>query len=146
MNRKLVKSALIAAAIMNLGGVLVFSRAFNNIAINNADPVVMSNFGLLMIIVWDLAYLGAAFINSNIEWLAGAFAAEKLVYVIIWVMWLSKNSLAPLYSTYVFAGMFYSIYGLNDLVFMCSLSGCLYRSTLTAMHNKSLNRSANVAA
>ena len=118
MNKKLVKTALIAAAIMNIGGVLVFSRAFNNIAINNADPVVMSNFGLLMIIVWGLAYLGAAFINSNIKWLAGAFAAEKLVYFIVWVTWLSKNSLAPLYSTDVFAGMFYSIYGLNDLVFM----------------------------
>ena len=118
MNNKLVKSGLIAAAIMNIGGVIVFSRAFSNIAINNADPVVMSNFGLLMIIVWGLAYLGAAFINSNIKWLAGAFAAEKLVYVIVWVTWLSKNNLAPLYSTDVFAGMFYSIYGLNDLVFM----------------------------
>lgn len=118
MNRKLVKTVLIAAAIMNIGGVLVFSRAFSNIAINNADPVVMSNFGLLMIVVWGLAYLGAAFINSNIKLLAGAFAAEKLVYVIVWVTWLSKNSLAPLYAMDVFAGMFYSIYGLNDLVFM----------------------------
>ena len=118
MNRKLVKNGLITAAIMNIGGVLVFSRAFTNVAINNADPNVMSNFGLLMIVVWGLAYLGAAFINSNIKWLAGAFATEKLFYVVVWVTWLSKNSLAPLYSTDVFAGMFYSIYGINDLVFM----------------------------
>ncbi|OYY48728.1 MAG: hypothetical protein B7X95_09595 [Methylophilaceae bacterium 17-44-8] len=118
MNRKMLKNGLIAAGIMNIGGVLVFSRAFNNVAINYADPVVMSNFGLLMIVVWGLAYLGAAFINSNIKWLVGAFALEKLVYVVVWVMWLSKNSLAPLYSTDVFAGVFYSIYGLNDLVFM----------------------------
>ncbi|MEM9090106.1 MAG: hypothetical protein AAGC93_15310 [Cyanobacteria bacterium P01_F01_bin.53] len=118
MNSKLVKSGLIAAAIMNIGGVLVFSRAFTNVAINNADPVVMSNFGLTMIIVWGLAYLGAAFIRSNIKWLAGAFAVEKLVYVVVWMRWLSENSLAPLYSTDRFAGAFYSIYGLNDLVFM----------------------------
>jgi hypothetical protein len=118
MNRKLVKIGLIAAAIMNIGGVLVFSRAFTNVAISNADPVVMSNFGLLMIVVWGLAYLGAAFINSNIKWLAGAFAVEKLVYVVVWVTWLSKNRLASLYSEDVFAGVFYSIYGLNDLVFM----------------------------
>ena len=52
MNSKLVKSGLIAAAIMNIGGVLIFSRAFTNVAISNADPVVMSNFGLTMIIVW----------------------------------------------------------------------------------------------
>jgi hypothetical protein len=52
VNNKLVRNGLIAAALMNIGGVLVFSRVFNNAAINNADPVVMSNFGLLMIVVW----------------------------------------------------------------------------------------------
>lgn len=118
MNSKLVKNGLIAAAIMNIGGVLIFSRAFTNVAINNADPVVMSNFGLLMIVVWGLAYLGAATIDSGIKWLAGAFALEKLVYVLVWAMWLSQNSLAPLYSADLFAGVFFSIYGLNDLVFM----------------------------
>lgn len=123
MNRKLVKNGLIAAAIMNIGGVLVFSRAFTNVAINDADPVVMSNFGLLMIVVWGLAYLGAATINSNIKWLAGAFAVEKLVYVLVWVMWHSKNSIAALYSTDLFAGVFFSIYGLNDLVFMLFFLG-----------------------
>jgi hypothetical protein len=123
MNNKILKNGLIAAAIMNIGGVLVFSRAFTNVAINNADPVVMSNFGLLMIVVWGLAYLGAATINSKIKWLAGAFAVEKLVYVLVWVMWLSKNSLASLYSTDLFAGIFFSIYGLNDLVFMLFFLG-----------------------
>ncbi len=118
MNKKLIKNGLIAAALMNIGGVLVFSRAFTNLAINNADPVVMSNFGLLMIAVWGLAYLGAATIGSDIKWLVGAFALEKLVYVVVWIMWLSENSLTQLYSKDVFAGAFYSIYGLNDFVFM----------------------------
>lgn len=103
---------------MNIGGVLVFSRAFTNRAINDADPVVMSNFGLVMIAVWGLAYLGAATISSNIKWIAGAFALEKLVYVVAWIMWLSENNLAQLYSKDIFAGVFYSIYGLNDFVFM----------------------------
>ena len=118
MNKNLVKNGLIAAGLMNIGGVLLFSRAFTNQAINNADPVVMSNFGLLMIVVWGLAYLGAAFIDANIKWLAGAFALEKLVYVVVWVMWLSANSLPQLYAKDVFAGMFFSIYGLNDFLFM----------------------------
>ena len=118
MNRNLVKNGFIAAGLMNIGGVLVFSRAFTNRAINDADPVVMSNFGLVMIAVWGLAYLGAATISSNIKWLAGAFALEKLVYVVVWIMWLSENSLTQLYSKDVFAGAFYSIYGLNDFVFM----------------------------
>ena len=118
MNKKLVKNGLIAAAVMNIGGVLIFSRAFSNVAINNADPIVMSNFGLVMIAVWGLAYLAAAAINSNIKWLVGAFAIEKLVYVVVWMRWHLENSLAQLYSTDIFAGIFYSIYGLNDLVFM----------------------------
>ena len=103
---------------MNIGGVLLFSRAFNNPVINNADPVVMSNFGLLMIVVWGLAYLGAAAISPNIKWLAGAFALEKLVYVVVWVMWLANNSLAQLSEKEFFAGIFFSIYGGNDFVFM----------------------------
>lgn len=55
-----IKLGFIAAAIMNIGGVLIFSRCFTNSVINEMDPVVMSNFGLLMIMVWGLAYLGAA--------------------------------------------------------------------------------------
>lgn len=118
MNRNLIKSGLIAAGLMNIGGVLVFSRAFTNSAINGADPVVMSNFGLVMIVVWGLAYLGAAAITSSIKWLAAAFAVEKLVYVVMWLTWHSQNSVTQLYAKDFFAGVFYSIYGLNDFVFM----------------------------
>lgn len=122
MKTKLVKNGLIAAALMNIGGVLVFSRAFTNVAINDADTVVLSNFGLLMIAVWGLAYLGAATISSNIKWLVGAFAVEKLVYVVVWLMWHSGNSVTQLYSRDVFAGVFFSIYGINDFVFMLFFS------------------------
>ena len=43
---------------------------------------------------------------------------EKLVYVVVWVIWHSGNSLAQLYSKDVFAGVFFNIYGINDFVFM----------------------------
>ena len=98
--------------------VLIFSRGFTNPAINNADPVVMSNFGLLMIIMWGIAYLAALPANANIKWLAGTFALEKLIYGIVWINWQLENSLSAVYSTDIFAGIFYSIYGINDLVFM----------------------------
>ena len=78
----------------------------------------MSNFGLLMIVVWGLAYLGAATVTSGVRWIAGAFALEKLVYVVVWFQWLSANSLEDLYAKDVWAGVFFSIYGANDLVFM----------------------------
>ena len=116
MNKTLLRNGFIAAGLMNIGGVLLFSRLFTNRAINSADPVVMSNFGLLMIAVWGVAYVGAATITSNMKWLAGAFALEKLVYVIVWLKWLSVNSLSQTYADDAFAGMFFGIYGANDLI------------------------------
>lgn len=117
MNKKLIINGFILAAIMNFS-VLIFSRGFTNVAINDADPVVMSNFGLLMIVMWGIAYLSAVTVMPNIKWIAGAFALEKLIYVVVWVKWLLGNSLEAVYSTDIFAGIFYSIYGLNDLFFM----------------------------
>lgn len=118
MKENYAKKVLIAAAFMNISGVLLFSRAFTNQAVNEADPIVMSNFGLLMIIVWGLAYYSAAFLKSNIAGIVGVFALEKLVYVAAWGIWVSNNSLSAVYDTDLFAGLFYSIYGLNDFVFM----------------------------
>ncbi|MDO9093884.1 MAG: hypothetical protein Q7U99_14755 [Rubrivivax sp.] len=62
---------------MNIGGVLVCSRGFTNAAINEADLVVMSDFGQPMIVVWGLAYLGAASVGAGARWLATAFAIER---------------------------------------------------------------------
>ncbi|MDA7863098.1 hypothetical protein N9953_02090 [Akkermansiaceae bacterium] len=60
MTEKILREGLFAAVAMNIGGVLLFSKGLTNEAINEADPVVMSNFGLVMIMVWGLAYAGAA--------------------------------------------------------------------------------------
>ena len=117
MNQKLIKRGFILAALMNFS-VLIFSRGFTNNAINEADPVVMSNFGLLMIVIWGLAYLAASTVTSNIKWIAAVFAIEKLIYGVVWVKWLHFNNLEAVYSTDLFAGVFYTIYGLNDFLFM----------------------------
>lgn len=126
MSKTLVRNGFIIAGVMNIAGVLLFSRLFTNAAINEADPVVMSNFGLVMIAVWGLAYLGAAFIGASVKWLAAAFAFEKLVYVLVWGMWHSKNSVSALFKTDLFAGVFYSIYGLNDFLFMLFFAWVFY--------------------
>lgn len=123
MNQKTITLGFIAAGLMNIGGVLLFSRAFTNTAINQFDPIVMSNFGLLMITVWGLAYIAAASVTSGLKWLAAVFAVEKLVYVCAWLFWLKSNSLAVVYEADLFAGVFYSIYGVNDFVFMLFFAG-----------------------
>ncbi|CAM2933375.1 hypothetical protein [Moritella viscosa] len=118
MNKTVIKYGLILAALVNIGGVLTFSKLFSNTAINDADPVVMSNFGLVMIVVWGLAYFAAAMTKGNIRLLVSVFAVEKLVYVGAWVYWLTTNNLFNLYEVDLLAGIFYTIYGLNDLLFM----------------------------
>ncbi len=118
MSRNFLRNGLIAAAAMNIGGAILFSKGFTNDAINDADPVVMSNFGLIMIVVWGLAYGGASAIRSNISWLLAVFAIEKLVYGVVWVRWFSSNSLSSLYEQDLLAGVYYSIYGPNDFGFM----------------------------
>ena len=126
MKASLIRNGMITAGLMNIGGVLLFSRAFTNSAINEADPVVMSNFGLLMIVIWGLAYIGTATITSSIKWIAGVFALEKLVYVAVWLRWLTENNLAHLYSKDFFAGAFFSIYGANDFIFMLFFGWVLF--------------------
>lgn len=61
-----IKTGLIAAATVNIGDVLLISRGFSNGLLNEADSVFMSNFGLLLILVLDLTYLGIAFVRGNI--------------------------------------------------------------------------------
>lgn len=120
MNNRLIKKGFQAAGLMNIGGVLLFSRAFTNEAINTADPVVMSNFGLVMIVIWGLAYISVANQYKKVCWLSAVFCIEKLIYVVAWLLWMNGNytSISTLYSKDLFAGIFYSIYGINDFIFM----------------------------
>lgn len=120
MRQDWVTLGYIAAAAMNIGGVLLFSRGFTNAAINAADPVVMSNFGLLMIVVWGLLYLAAGMGDGRLKWISGALAIEKLIYVMVWLKWhlAASPSLAEVFAEDRSAGVFYTIYGINDIVFM----------------------------
>lgn len=118
MNKTVIKLGFVAAAVANIGGVLLFSRLLSNEVISATDPVVMSTFGLIMIMVWGLAYLGAAAISSGVRWIAAAFAVEKLVYVVAWFSWMFDNNISDVYAQDLYAGIFYTIYGPNDFFFM----------------------------
>ncbi|MEC7547327.1 MAG: hypothetical protein VYB48_10385 [Pseudomonadota bacterium] len=118
MSSSVIKAGFIAAAVANISGVLLFSKGLTNTVLMETDPVVMSSFGLIMIMVWGLAYLAAAFTQANLKWFAAAFAVEKLVYVICWLTWISSHSLSDVYQQDLFAGIFYGIYGVNDAAFM----------------------------
>ncbi|ERM80869.1 hypothetical protein P872_11170 [Rhodonellum psychrophilum GCM71 = DSM 17998] len=116
IKNKTITQGFIISGLMNLT-VLVFSRGFTNSTIPEFDPVVMSNFGLLMIVIWGLAYMSIAKNYHKVKWLVGVFAVEKFIYGYIWIQWILNNNLSDVYKKDTMAGLFYSIYGINDWIF-----------------------------
>ena len=117
ISKELIAKGFILSGIMNIGGTLIFSRFFTNETIPEADPVVMSNFGLLMIFVWGLVFLSISQKYEQLNWLVGVFAIEKLIYGLNWINWISNNDLYVVYNKDQMAGIFYATYGVNDLLF-----------------------------
>ena len=117
ISKELIAKGFILSGIMNIGGTLIFSRFFTNETIPEADPVVMSNFGLLMIFVWGLVFLSISQKYEQLNWLVGVFAIEKLIYGFNWINWISNNDLYVVYNKDQMAGIFYATYGVNDLLF-----------------------------
>lgn len=108
---------LIAAGAVNILGVPLFSRLFSNELLNAVDPATMSNFGLVMIMVWGLLFLALAFNASNGPLVFGALAIEKLCYVVAWTKTMLATDIGALLRQDALTGVFYAVYGLNDLAF-----------------------------
>lgn len=113
---KIITTGFIIAGLMNMT-VLIYSRLFSNPVIAEYDPVVMSNFGLLMIVIWGFAYIAVAKNYHTVKWLVGVFAVEKFIYGYIWLQWMKNNSVDEVAAKDKMASMFFSGYGLNDWVF-----------------------------
>ncbi|MBK9222856.1 MAG: hypothetical protein IPO16_12165 [Saprospiraceae bacterium] len=111
-----ISKGFVIAGFMNMT-VFVFSRFFTNSVIPEFDPVVMSNFGLLMIVLWGLAYISVAKNYHHVKWLVGIFAVEKFIYGFIWIKWMLNNNVSDVFTKDKMAGIFYAIYGVNDWMF-----------------------------
>jgi len=116
INNSTISKGFIAAGFIN-STVLIFSRLFTNKTIPEFDPDVMSNFGLLMIFIWGLAYISVAKTYQEVKWLVGVFTIEKFIYGFIWTNWIMKNNLSEVFQKDMMAGIFYSLYGVNDWCF-----------------------------
>lgn len=116
-----ISKGFVAAGLMNMA-VLLFSRFFTNAAIPESDPAVMSNFGLLMIVVWGLAYISVAKNYPTVKWLVALFAVEKLIYGFVWIQWMLNNNVSDVFAKDKMAGIFYAIYGVNDWMFFIFFS------------------------
>lgn len=127
MSHTFIRNGFIASGLINILAVLLLSRGFTNPFIPETDPVVMSNFGLLMITVWGLVFLAAARHYRQAKWLVGAFVVEKLVYAVVWFRWVTTHDVPAVYAKDLFAGIFYSVYGLNDFLFFLFFAAVFYQ-------------------
>lgn len=127
INTKTITKGFVIAGLMNLS-VLVFSRFFTNPTLAEFDPEVMSNFGLLMIALWGLAYISVAKGYQNVKWLVAVFAIEKFAYGYHWTRWILDNNVSDVFEKDTLAGIFYAIYGLNDWIFFFFFAFVFIRS------------------
>ncbi|SDY67403.1 hypothetical protein [Hymenobacter psychrophilus] len=127
MSHTFIRNGFIASGLVNILAVLLLSRGFTNTVIPETDPVVMSNFGLLMIAVWGLVFLAVAPRYWHVKWVVGAFVVEKLIYAVVWFRWITTHEVAAVYARDLFAGVFYSVYGLNDFLFFLFFTAVFYQ-------------------
>ncbi len=113
----LITKGFVLAGLMNISGVFIFSRFFSNPVISEFDNQAMSKFGLLMILIWGLAYISVSKNYHHLKWLIGVFVIEKFIYAAHWTNWILKNHLKDVFDKDLMAGIFYAIYGINDWAF-----------------------------
>lgn len=118
MPSKLIEKLFILAGLSNILGVLICSKFFTNHVMMDAQPAVMGLFGLISIVLWGLAYISVHKTYAHVPWLIAIFVVEKLAYVVAWLIFMSQNSLSQVYESNMLAGIFYTIYGVNDFAFM----------------------------
>ena len=118
MNDSLISKGFILAGLSNIVGVLLCSKGLTNDVMMTTQPGVMGFFGLISILLWGLAYIAVSKNYRHVRWLVAVFVIEKLVYVIAWLSFISAQSLGAVYDQDFLAGVFFTIYGVNDFVFM----------------------------
>ncbi len=114
----MIQKGFLIAGLSNILGVLICSKAFTNDVMLAAQPDVMGYFGLISIILWGIAYISVSKSYNQVRWLVGVFVIEKLIYVMVWLTFINSHSLRSIFELDVLAGVFYTIYGANDFIFM----------------------------
>ena len=121
MKEKYIKNFFYLAGAVNILGTLTLSRFFTNESLVQIDPTIISSSGLILIIVWGLAFLATSNHYQKNRWIVGVFALEKITYVAMWCYWyFTKDyTLKSLFDLDFMTGFFYATFGLNDLLFLC---------------------------
>ena len=116
---RLIPLGFYAAAFVNIAGVLLFSQLYSNGLMSSLYPAVFSNFGLICIQLWGLAYWAVAKHWVHVPALIAVFAVEKLAYAVSWLQWMDQSvqQLPTVWSASPLTATFYLIYGPTDFAF-----------------------------
>jgi hypothetical protein len=117
---------------VNVFGSLLVSAGFTNTLLRSTDPVVFSNFGIIAIMLWGLAYVSVSRAYPQVPYLLLVFTVEKLVYTVAWIVWLMRygDTLPALFSQSFLTATFFATYGVVDFafgVFFASVSILTFR-------------------
>lgn len=135
MTDKIIQRGFIVAGLSNILGVIICSKAFTNDVMLATQPDVMGYFGLISIILWGLTYIAVCKSYNQARWLVGVFVIEKLAYVTGWLTFITSRSLSSVYELDMLAGIFYTIYGANDFIFMLFFSFVFLNQRQTSSEN-----------
>lgn len=116
MKDTLIKNGFIFAGLANIVGILIITRGMTTDTLSDADPTLFSSFGILMIILWGLAYIGTSRFATTSVLLPATFAIEKLAYTLAWVFWTADHgdTVAAISEHDFLGGLFLGGYGIND--------------------------------
>ena len=119
-----------SAALINTVGVLLLSKGLSNSTLMETDPILFGPFGLCMIMVWGGCYYACADSAHSNPKIGLIFTLEKMIYVGMWMMWITDDtpSLDSLYQRDLFAGLFYTIYGVIDFSYALLFGYTAYKS------------------
>jgi hypothetical protein len=119
MKDTIIKNGFIVAGLANIIGILAITRGMTSDTLADADPVLFSSFGVLMIILWGLAYIGTSRVATTAVLLPATFALEKLAYTLAWIFWtIDHGETVPAIMDRDFlGGVFLGGYGINDGLF-----------------------------
>ena len=93
MSASILERLFVLGGTVNIVGVLIVSKCFNNPVLTNANPDVFNNVSLACIVLWGLVYLGAARTLKNglaphNSFLYCVLSLEKVWYSLLWVQWI----------------------------------------------------------
>lgn len=119
MSDSIIQKGFILAGLVNIVGILTVTQGLQSETLSTADPAVFSNFGVLCIMLWGLAYIAAKPSASFSILLPVVFALEKLLYTVNWILWTAehRSEVEDIVQQDVLGGLFLGGYGVVDGLF-----------------------------